>query len=157
MRSTHTRAREWADGSPGEGHNLERTLEYPNETSVYKTMTGEVQLLWGHDIRNPEGLKIRLPAMAFPKLRRLGLLVRHPSGLFQISDRIYAFFDPDCDSLTEGLRQILGYNCEGPEWLVCQCRQCRRRHDKLDRDALTFVRTQDAKRTGFRPAPGRQF
>lgn len=122
-------------------------------------MTADLQLklTWGHALLNPEGLEIRLPADAFPKLRRLGLLHRHPSGLFQIGPRIYAFFDPDCDSLTEGLRQILGYDCDGPTWLVCKCRQCHRRRDNLDRHALAFIRTQDAKRTGFQPAPGKQF
>ena len=83
---------------------------------------------WGHPLQTPEGNIIRVPAFAFPRLRWLGMLV---NGQAILSPRIYEFIDPQYDTLTDGLRHLLGRDLSGPEWLVCRCMKC------LEREALT--------------------
>lgn len=93
---------------------------------------------WGHALLAPDGIEIRLPQFAFPKLRRLGLLERNRNvGLYQISDAIYAFMGFEYDSLMDGLRQLLGVDIRGPEWLQCGCRQCHRRDEDADKTPIS--------------------
>ena len=80
----------------------------------------------GHPILNPEGEEIRLPAFAFKMLRRLGVISRDPeSGRLQIKREVYDFLRPEFESLTDGLRQILGDDCSGPKKSFCDCSTCR--------------------------------
>lgn len=93
--------------------------------------------LWGHPLLTPEGVEIRLPASAFPTLRQLGLLVPNKNrGMFQLSSLIDAFLEPECDGLMNGIRRLLGKELEGPDWLLCKCRQCQKLHEDADRTPM---------------------
>lgn len=85
----------------------------------------DTKLKWGHSVLDPAGNRIQLPAVAMKKLRQLGVLVKR-KGPPQISPDIYKFFEPDCESLLNGLRAILGKDISGPEWLECRCQSCKR-------------------------------
>lgn len=84
---------------------------------------------WGHPLITPEGAEIRVPANAFPRLRRLGLLQR---GRAILVPQVYEWLDPQYDTLTDGLRHLLGSDLSGPAWLVCNCRECQRRESEFD-------------------------
>ena len=86
--------------------------------------TSDTQL--GHQLITPDGREIRVPASAFPKLRRLGLLERQ-RGLPKLVNRVLDLLEPEHEGLTLGLRRTLGRNLEGPtpELLNCDCRKCR--------------------------------
>lgn len=90
--------------------------------------------LWGHPILTPEGIEIRLPQHAFERLKLLGLLMPRPSlNRFQISPKIDAFMDSDCDPLMGALRRILGKELEGPEYILCECVACLRLKEEADK------------------------
>lgn len=95
----------------------------------------EVRPDWGHPLQTPEGGEIRVPKWAFPKLRKLGLLVRNRA---ELSPRIYQFLNPQLDTLTEGLRILLGPGASGPEWVVCKCRECMRKKEDVDHMPVPF-------------------
>lgn len=89
---------------------------------------------WGHPIRTPDGVEIRLPQFAFARLRALGLLLPNRNeALFQMSVLVYEFMHPDYEGLMGSLRRMLGVNIEGPEWLQCRCRSCNRREEDADK------------------------
>jgi hypothetical protein len=90
-------------------------------------------LQWGHPLLTPEGREIRVPAPAFRRLRRLGVLMRNSA---QLSERIYELLDPQYDSITEGLRLLLGPDLSGPAWCRCDCKECRERASEADRTPL---------------------
>jgi hypothetical protein len=98
-------------------------------------MTNDVRLEWGHPIKTPFGVEIRLPQKAFVRLRLLGLIEKAP-GVPQISHRVFEFMDAEYDGFMGGLRQMLGAEFEGPEWVQCSCRHCRRKHEDADRTPL---------------------
>jgi len=80
----------------------------------------------GHPILTPDGSEIRIPNHAFLKIRRLGALGKNrENGLPQITDQIYLFLNPEFDSLSNGLRQLLGSDCSGPQEVLCNCKECR--------------------------------
>jgi len=99
-------------------------------------MTAPVELKWGHPVVNPYGVVIRLPHTAFRRLRLLGLLERDENGLQRISDRIHELMHHDYDSIMGDLRQMLGKDFSGPEWVDCRCRDCRRFRAYFDRTRL---------------------
>ena len=78
----------------------------------------------GHVVLDPNGNRIYLPLYAIVRLRRLGLL-RKGGGTPQISASVYGFMKADFDTLTDGLRRVLGEDASGPAWVVCNCRECR--------------------------------
>lgn len=85
----------------------------------------EARLAWGHAILTPDGQEIRIPGEAFAKLRRLGcLLPNRNHGLLQISSSIYEFLDPECETLSDGLRRLLGVDISGPLIVDCHCPVC---------------------------------
>jgi hypothetical protein len=79
-------------------------------------------LEWGHPLITPDGQEIRVPLFAFGTLRKLGLLQNNKNRLSPI---VYNFLDPQYDSITEGLRYLLGADMQGPKWLVCHCEECK--------------------------------
>jgi hypothetical protein len=85
----------------------------------------------GHPVLNPKGKEIRIPAAAFKPLKRLGVLVRdQQTGLYRLTDGIYQFLKREFDPLTAdpgkaGLRHLLGLECDGPELVDCDCKECR--------------------------------
>lgn len=80
----------------------------------------------GHPVLDPQGHTIRLPRQAIIKLRQLGLLQKR-RGLPQISETIYVLLDSEYVSLIDGLARVLGKDCTGPEWVLCDCDECRYR------------------------------
>lgn len=75
----------------------------------------------GHPLITPEGHEIRVPLSVFPLLRQLGVLKGNTARL---SSAIYGLLDPNYDSITNGLRHLLGGNLTGPEWCACRCPEC---------------------------------
>lgn len=121
-------------------------------------MKSEEKPKWGHPILTPDEDEIRLPYDAFPRLRRMGLLGKNRNkGLYQINDEIYQFFEPACDGLMDGLRQLLGYDMTGPDWLICHCRDCNRRREEADKTLPPEFQRKHANRSGFKPIGGRDF
>ena len=86
------------------------------------TPHSEVRPDWGHPLKTPEGIEIRVPSWAFTSLRRLGLLVENKA---QLSPMIYQMLEPQFDCLMDGLSRMLGRDCSGPEWCLCGCDQCK--------------------------------
>lgn len=86
---------------------------------------------WGHPLMTPEGQEIRVPKSAFASLRRLGMLERNRA---QLKPSIYEFLDPQYDSLTEGLRHLLGTDLSGPKWVICHCGDCRNKQPYIRPD-----------------------
>ena len=84
---------------------------------------------WGHPLIAPDGDVIRVPLFAYSKLHRLGLKKRYS---LQLDPAVYHFLDPKYDTLTDGLRHLLGCDLDGPAWLVCHCRECRHRDGLTD-------------------------
>ena len=81
---------------------------------------------WGHAVLSPEGTEIRLPSWGFVRLRRLGVLFRNRElKRHQISKLIYSLLDPTFDCLTDGLRNLIGGDCSGPQWVSCRCDDCK--------------------------------
>jgi hypothetical protein len=106
----------------------------PNKTRV---MTGDVRPTWGHPLLDPFDNEIRLPQFAFAQLRRLGLLYKNRTkGLMQISDDVLDLIQPEYDCLMGSLRRMLGADLSGPEWVVCRCRQCKRKDEDADNTKL---------------------
>ncbi len=94
----------------------------------------EVSAKWGHALLTPsigptaayQPHEIRVPAWAFPGLRRLGLLERNRS---QLSPLFWAFArDHDVARLEPVLFNLLGVDATGPAWCVCKCVECQRNH-----------------------------
>lgn len=113
-------------------------------------MQGYVRLRWGHTVVTPDEREIQLPALALVILRRLGMLVKRP-GPPQISPNIYAFLDPDCDSLLGGLRRMIGNDISEPEWVQCRCKECRQRYRSFNRNHdVHWKKIRDRKRPGLR-------
>ena len=83
-----------------------------------------VELEWGHPLTGPKGERLRVPFWAYEKLQEMGLKRRYST---QLHPRIYQLLTPEYDSLTDGLRHLLGPALTGPEWLVCNCRECEKR------------------------------
>jgi len=98
----------------------------------------DVRLLWGHEVLTPDGKSIRLPLKAIITLRRLGALDRF-QGKPQLKPFIYELLDPDYDSLTDGLRRLLGEDATGPTWLICRCKSCRYQREKLADEEAKMV------------------
>ncbi len=90
-------------------------------------------LEWGHPLVTPEGAVVRVPSFAFAKLRRLGAMMGNSNRLSPI---VYSLLSREYDSLTEGLRRLLGADLSGPSWVVCRCRDCQREAADLDRTEL---------------------
>lgn len=86
---------------------------------------------WGHALAIWDtGRVIRVPAFIFPELKRLGLLIGKRAIL---SPMILAFYrDRSLDPLIDGIRQVLGPELTGPEWLVCRCRDCHKKASDAD-------------------------
>jgi len=84
-----------------------------------------VRLQWGHPLRTPEGDEIRVPKSAYPRLRQLGVLRVIRGKTPSLKPSIYQLLDPAYDTLTDGLRHLLGSDCSGPSWCVCHCAECR--------------------------------
>ena len=92
----------------------------------------------------PEGKVIRVPAFAFRKLRQLGALLGNSNRL---SPRIYEFVRPEFDCLGEGMGRLLGEDLSGPSWVLCACKDCRRRAAELDHTPLPGRNPLDDERT----------
>jgi hypothetical protein len=88
---------------------------------------------WGHPLLTPEGKTIRVPASAFAKLRRLGVLLGKSNRL---SPRIYQLVQPEFDCITEGLGRLLGEDLSGPNWVQCTCKSCQYRAAESDQTQL---------------------
>lgn len=97
-------------------------------------MTQATALEWGHPLLTPDGREIRVPLSAFGTLRKLGALERNKNRL---SARIYELIDPQYDSVTEGLRHLLGEDLAGPRWCACSCRECQGKASDLDDSRLS--------------------
>lgn len=96
----------------------------------------DVRAEWGHEIETPEGRVVRIPNV-FPELKQLGLVRRNrDTGRFQLRPLIYEFLHPDYDGLMGPLRRVLGTNLSGPEWVVCECRECQKQKEDADRTRL---------------------
>lgn len=95
-----------------------------------------LRLEWGHRLLTPEGQEIRVPKWAFPVLQRLGVLNRYSPKL---KPRIYSLLNPEYHTLTDGLRFLLGADCSGPAWLVCNCGECRAKKQQ-QREQMDTVR-----------------
>ena len=90
-------------------------------------------LRWGHALVSPEGAELRVPASVFPRLDQMGLLLR--GRIPRISHKIYQYMRPEYDSLTDGLRFVLGPDMSGPAWCECNCPKCQRRASDHDHTA----------------------
>jgi hypothetical protein len=97
----------------------------------------EVRPSWGHPLETPEGKEIRVPKWVFPRLRQLGLLEKNRARLLPA---VWLFLQPQFDSLTEGLRLLLGPDLSGPDWCRCNCRECQSLVD-VDDSRLSRVRS----------------
>ena len=84
---------------------------------------------WGHPLTTPDGREIRVPKRAFPILRKLGLL---ENGRAKLHPAAYLMMHQQYDSITQGLRHLLGSDLSGPAWLVCHCRECMRHASEAD-------------------------
>jgi hypothetical protein len=94
-------------------------------------MTEQVRLQWGHEVFAPNGERVRLPVTAVFTLRRLGMLKKNRSlGGLQISESLAELLTPEYDAIAGNLRRTLGTDMTGPEWLVCNCRSCKRNRDE---------------------------
>jgi hypothetical protein len=100
-------------------------------------VTQAIALEWGHPLLTPDGREIRVPLSAFGTLRKLGALQKNKNRL---TDRIYELIDPQYDSITEGLRHLLGRDLLGPNWCSCGCRECQGKEGELDDTRLSEVR-----------------
>jgi hypothetical protein len=96
-------------------------------------VTQATALEWGHPLITPDGRVISVPIFVFGTLRHLGLLQNNKNRL---SPNIYQYLDPQYDSITEGLRHLLGRGLTGPEWCRCGCQACREKADALDNTQL---------------------
>ena len=86
-----------------------------------------------HEILTPEGKSIFVPQSAFADLRRLRCLtVDRATHKQQIAFGIYQFLKPEFDTLTNGLRRLLGDDVSGPEYTTCSCRKCQREKEQRD-------------------------
>ena len=83
-------------------------------------------------------------AFAFRKLRQLGALLGNSNRL---SPRIYHFVRPEFDCLSKGLGRLLGENLNGPSWVLCTCKDFRRRTAESDHTALPGRNPLDDERT----------
>jgi hypothetical protein len=90
-------------------------------------------LEWGHPLVTPDGQTIRVPASAFRKLRQLGALLGNSNRL---SPKIYQLIQPEFDCISEGLGRLLSQDLSGPSWVLCTCKDCRRRAEESDHTAL---------------------
>ena len=88
---------------------------------------------WGHPLLGPRGEELRVPLFAYKILQQLGVKKRYS---IQLSEKIYSLLNPDFDSLTEGLRRLVGPDLSGPAWLVCKCRECQRGRSDVDNTPL---------------------
>jgi hypothetical protein len=100
---------------------------------------------WGHPLVTPEGETIRVPSFALAKLPQLGVLARNCNRL---SPLVYELIRPEFDGIgakvrrragivtTESLRRLLGPDLSGPQWVVCTCKDCKRRAADTDNTAL---------------------
>ena len=100
-------------------------------------MTQATALEWGHPLLTPDGREIRVPLKAFGTLRKLGLLMGNKNRL---SERIYDYIETEYDSITEGLRLLLGDDLSGPRWCACDCRECQGKASDLDDSRMSKVR-----------------
>jgi hypothetical protein len=100
-------------------------------------VTQATALEWGHPLLTPDGREIRVPLSAFGTLRKLGVLQKNKNRL---NDRIYELIDPQYDSITEGLRHLLGDDLSGPKWCSCGCRECQGKASELDDSRLSKMR-----------------
>src|SRR5262245_7544832 len=85
----------------------------------------------GHAFITPDRRVIRLPKVAYTKLRRLRLLERDFYGprtldddgrpIPEISADVYKFIGNELGFML-GISKLLGLNCEGPNMVVCNCR-----------------------------------
>jgi hypothetical protein len=91
----------------------------------------EIRPDWGHALLTPTGQEIRLPAFAFPKLRRLGLLQRGHT-MPRLRHTAYQWMINEYDCVTDGLRQLLGPDLSGPAWCVCHCKDCQKQAAQAD-------------------------
>ena len=99
---------------------------------------------WGHPLLTPEGKTLRVPASAFAKLRRLGVLLGNSNRL---SPKIYEFIRPEFDCITEGLGRLLGEDLSGPSWVLCICKNCQCWAEESDRTSLPGRNPLDDVRT----------
>jgi hypothetical protein len=101
----------------------------------------------GHAILGPDRELLYLPEFAFTKLDLLGLLMpeRGDGGLRRISRSLYSMLDPAYESLTLGLRALLGPDVSGPDWLICSCKRCTRVQEDADRQSDAYwIRSRTA-------------
>ena len=84
---------------------------------------------WGHPLIGLSGEVLRVPRFVYDQLHQLGVKKRYS---IHLSPAIYEMLDPKYDTLTNGLRRLIGSKLDGPAWLVCTCEECRRRESQTD-------------------------
>lgn len=77
-----------------------------------------------HPILTPDRKTIQVPFKVFHLLRRMSLLREDDGETPQIMREVYRYMGRECDTLTEGLRVILGDDMTGPAWVRCSCLTC---------------------------------
>jgi hypothetical protein len=116
----------------------------------------------GHEVINPEGKIIRVPAFVMAQLRRMGMLKRSKERHLQrIDGKIYFFMDNptflantqhqrlrgfDPQKLTSApaknkvsLISILGRDCSGPQVVYCSCGNCQKKTDSYEPMSFGFA------------------
>lgn len=105
----------------------------PRATALNQLPFSPETLEWGRPLVTPDGQTIRVPAFAFRKLRQLGALLGNSNRL---SPKIYQLIRPEFDCISEGLGRLLGKDLSGPSWVLCRCKDCRRRAEESDHTVL---------------------
>jgi hypothetical protein len=108
-------------------------------------MSFATKIKWGHalsilDLDGKEIRQIRVPNEAFSLLHEIGHLNRRRHAVYE-GALLVTLRDQRLDPIVLKLRQLLGVDLMGPAWCVCNCRNCRRRYRKAEKEVV--VETMD--------------
>jgi hypothetical protein len=95
------------------------------------------QPLWGHPLAIWDtGKTIRVPNFAFALLRQRGLLIGNKAVLSPVITRYFS--DPSLHAITAPLKMLIGEDLNGPNTVVCRCKECREKTNVDDSRASNY-------------------